>query len=598
MFSAILKLKLVIRNVLTGKEASFSDFPVYVGGKGAQFEVEQGDRALVEIKPSNKNISLISLGEPMIADSIECQEKHLQEDEHCTLVCGGHFLLISYTKKGPEVLKEWAHDSWRIVDQDSNVLCGPFKFSASGKFVPKALAEYPEALFHQTSCSSGLYLATVMELLNLPTYDPPANSTTPVVSPNTPQKPINPPPLIDSGEFTCPYCWLKFNLGDVKHIAAHKSLRGDNLLGEEHQIRFHATSFNDKGHALDAMGSPCPDVACPHCHWKLPPGFLHLKPKILSIVGAPASGKSYYLCVLVKRLTETLSKVFGIAFYSTDPTANRALTQMIEAIFNIREILVGPIAKTALEGDMYVSVWRISRWVKMPRPFIFTATPEKNTERATTIIFYDNAGEHFEPGRDSEESPGAQHIAAAEGIFFMFDPTYSLAWRKILEDSSSDPQIKDSRFDQQETLLAETNARVKTLKGVPLHEKISTPLAIIVGKCDVWQHLVGPENLKSAAVDGTLDIVKVKKISELVRSKLLDVTPAIVRTAEIISDNVMYFPVSSFGCSPELLGADPATGHPILSPDPKKISPILVEIPTLWVLSQMNSNLIPSTGER
>jgi hypothetical protein len=82
----------------------------------------------------------------------------------------------------------------------------------------------------------------------------------------------------------------------------------------------------------------------------------------------------------------------------------------------------------------------------------------------------------------------------------------------------------------------------------------------------------------------------------LVRAKLLEITPAIVANAESISDNVMYFPVSSFGCSPELLGTDPASGHPILSPDPHKIAPILVEIPTLWILSQMNRKLVPSKG--
>jgi hypothetical protein len=590
MLSSFFKPKLLIRNVLTGKSAAFSDFPVYVGGTGAHFEVEAGDRALFEIRHLKRKVVIEALGHEMIVSGVESQSVDLLEEEQCTVVCGGHFLLLAYTKKAPELEKKWAKNSWRIVDANSNVIAGPFALSSASKFVPKAYTEHPGAIFQNEHSTSGFYLGTVMELLGLPAYE----STTPpselIIYNETASAPSwteIPAPQIDTGEFTCSYCWLKFDRGDVKHIAAHKSLRGDYLLGDEHQIRFHDTSFNDKGHALDAMGSPCPDIACPHCHRKLPPGFLHLKPKILSIVGAPASGKSYYLCVLVKRLTETLSKFFGIAFYSTDPTAGV-----------LPPVGRDPIDKTALEGDMYVSVWRISRWVKMPRPFIFTATPEKNTERATTIIFYDNAGEHFEPGRDSEDSPGAQHIAAAEGIFFMFDPTYSLAWRKILKDSSSDPQIKDSRFDQQETILAETNARVKTLKGVPLHEKISTPLAIIVGKCDVWQHLVGPENLKTAAVNGTLDIDMVKRISELVRSKLLDVTPAIVRIAEIISDNVMYFPVSSFGCSPELRGTDPVTGHPILSPDPKKISPILIEIPTLWVLSQMNNNLIPSKGER
>jgi hypothetical protein len=106
--------------------------------------------------------------------------------------------------------------------------------------------------------------------------------------------------------------------------------------------------------------------------------------------------------------------------------------------------------------------------------------------------------------------------------------------------------------------------------------------------------LIGRENLKNAVTDGELDLTIVKEVSDLVRRKLLEVTPAIVANAESISENVMYFPVSAFGCSPEFLGTDPISGHPILSPDPNKIDPILVEIPTLWILSQMNHHLVPT----
>jgi hypothetical protein len=323
---------------------------------------------------------------------------------------------------------------------------------------------------------------------------------------------------------------------------------------------------------------------------------LDLKPKIFSIVGAPASGKSYYLSVLVKMLSKTLFKDFGIAFYDTDPAANRQLTQMTNRLFSGATAAEAQLSKTALEGDMYVEVSRLGRKVKMPRPFIFTGSPVNDADGATSVVFYDNAGEHFEPGRDSEESPGAQHIAAAEGIFFLFDPTYDLNFRRILSEKSSDSQFRDKRFDQQATLLAQMNSRVKSLMGLDFRNKISKPLAVIVGKCDVWQEMIGQENLKNSVNNGELDLNIVRGISDLVRAKLLEITPSIVANAESISNNVMYFPVSSFGCSPELLGSDPATGHPILSPDPNKIAPILIEIPTLWILSQMNGNLVPSKG--
>jgi hypothetical protein len=380
------------------------------------------------------------------------------------------------------------------------------------------------------------------------------------------------------------------------HVAAHKSLQGDNLLGEEHMMRFLASSFNDRGQALDALGSPCPEIACPHCHWKLPPGFLDLGPKIFSIVGAPSSGKSYYLSVLVKILERILYRDFGVAFYDADPTENRQLTQMKSRLFSGSTAAEAQLSKTALEGDMYVEVSRLGRKVRMPKPFVFTLHSSGAEARSASVVFYDNAGEHFEPGSNKEDSPGAQHIAAAEGIFFLFDPTYNLEFRRILKGSSTDPQIEDRRFDQQETLLAEMNSRVKGLLGIDYRDKIRTPLALLVGKCDVWQDLVGKEHFVNAVRGGVLDLGIVRRISDLLRSKLLEIVPAVVANAEAISENVMYFPVSSFGCSPELLGVDPATGHPILSPDPNKISPVLVEIPMLWVLSRMGGGMIPTKG--
>jgi hypothetical protein len=587
--------KLLIRNILAGKDTVISGFPAFVGGTGAHFEVEQSDRALLEITAEGKHLTVAALGEPMIAGGVLRQTSDIEENDQLMIAVGGHLLLLASTKHASEIQKKWKKDAWRIVDQEEIVLAGPFRLAASEKFVPKAYAEHGNAIFHHTGCTSGMYLGSVMEFFGfteLPESVPERLTESSGGAKNSGMAPVV--VATDKGEFTCPYCWMRFNRGDVMHVAVHKSLQGDNLLGEEKMLRFFASSFNDKGQALDAMGSPCADLACPHCHWKLPPGFLDLNPKILSIVGAPSSGKSYYLSVLVKMLEQKLYTSFGAAFYDADPAENASLTLMKNRLFSGATAAEAQLSKTALEGEMYVEVTRLGRRVRMPKPFVFTVSPENSADKATSIVFYDNAGEHFEPGANKEESPGAQHIAAAEGIFFLFDPTYNLEFRKILRDTSSDPQIQDRRFDQQNTLLAEMNSRVKGLMGIDFRHKIDKPLAMLVGKCDVWQDLIGRENLMDAVVDGRLDINIVRGISNLVRRKLLEITPSIVANAESISDNVMYFPVSSFGCSPELLGHDPASGHPILSPDPNKISPILVEIPILWMFTQMNGRLIPA----
>ena len=234
------------------------------------------------------------------------------------------------------------------------------------------------------------------------------------------------------GEFTCPVCWLRFDRGDVMHISVHGSLLGDPMLGDAALQRFHATRFNDRGQALDPMGIPAPDMACPHCRRKLPPGFLDLPHHIFSIIGAPSAGKSYYLSVLVKMLAASLYQNFGISFRDADPSENVLLNDMKTQLFSAATPQEAALAKTQLEGAMYERLPRFGRKVVLPRPFIFQLG--KHPDPGFSIVFYDNAGEHFEPTRNSSDSPGAQHIAAASGLFFLFDPlTHPVFRRKLGE---------------------------------------------------------------------------------------------------------------------------------------------------------------------
>ncbi len=92
-------------------------------------------------------------------------------------------------------------------------------------------------------------------------------------------EPVAPPPSLPAepqrdsaiatpnseGDLSCPVCWLRFDTGDVMHIAVHDSLRGDPLLGEDAQQRFLATRFNNAGQAIDAMGLPSLSVSGAKC---------------------------------------------------------------------------------------------------------------------------------------------------------------------------------------------------------------------------------------------------------------------------------------------------------------------------------------------
>lgn len=400
---------------------------------------------------------------------------------------------------------------------------------------------------------------------------------------------------MEYGEFTCPVCWFKFDRGDVMNLAVHASLRGDPVLGEEHMQRFLASRFNDRGQALDAMGLTAPEIACPHCRRKLPPNFLDQPHHIFSIVGAPSSGKSYYLSVLVKVMQDLAYRQFGVTFRDAAPSENAVLNDMRNHLFSAATPEEAYLAKTDLEGALYESLPRQGRQVRLPKPFVFRMSSREGTEDGFSIVFYDNAGEHFEPGRNSADSPGAQHIAVASGIFFLFDPLYNPEFRRKLQ-GHSDPQLAQRRNDQQDILLAESESRIKEILGLSSDERIATPFAVIVGKSDAWLELLGDEPLLPTVEAGPggarIRLDHVQANSRRVRELLLDVSPAIVANAEAISSEVMFFAASPLGHPP--VQFEDAQGHLRIGPDPARLAPQRVEDATLWVLSKLAPSMFPS----
>jgi hypothetical protein len=384
-------------------------------------------------------------------------------------------------------------------------------------------------------------------------------------------------------------CWLRFDRGDVMNVAVHASLRGDPLLGTSEMQRFYATRFNDRGQALDAMGISAPDLACPHCRRRLPQGFLDLPNFIFSIVGAPSSGKSYYLSVLVKVLQNSLFEHFGVIFRDADPSANALLNAMKNQLFSAATPAEAMLAKTELEGGMYEVLPRLGRKVALPRPFIFNLSVAGRPQSDSAIVFYDNAGEHFEPNSNSADSPGAQHIAAASGIFFLFDPLYNIEFRRRLA-GGEDPQLGLNRTDQQDVILAETEVRIKNILGLRARDRIRTPLAMMVGKLDAWGHLLGSEPLEPVLRTGALDAGAVRRNSARIRTLLMGIVPAIVANAEAISEDVCYFAISPLGSAPVQF-AD-ARGNRMIGPDPARVAPKHVDVPTLWMLSRVTPGLV------
>ena len=605
------KLSLGIVNCLTGEFKQGQSSP-FVIGSGVESDITLNDDSILDqhcviektkkgiqirsIQPEHPDGNIVLDGNPTTIAQLKARTEH-------SIQIGKSFLIVVTTMSPKkENIQMWGanikNGGWIINKSNKAAATRPLQINEVFDARDTMGLDPDSTPVFKGGSEVGFYLRQLMVL------EPPRESSIQQVDDEADHEPVadrvdneelESPSMTkyidsDSGEFTCPTCWLKFDRGDVMHVAVHDSLFGDPLLGEEQMKRFHATRFNDRGQALDDYGIPCTEIACPHCRRTLPPGFFDEPHKIFSIVGAPQSGKSYYLTVLIKLLQTTLFREFGVVFRDADPTGNAPINEMKSHLFSAQNSAQAFLTKTQLEGSMYERLPRYDRMVTLPKPFIYSLSGAESDDENCSVVFYDNAGEHFQPGQDSSNSPGAQHIASSDAIFFLFDPTINPDFRRSINDSD-DPQFKSQVSDQQDIILAETEVRIKKLLGLGRREKVQTPLAIIIGKCDSWINKIGSDNLKNPIVDGTLDMGAVESNSKLVRGLMEEHCPYVVANAERISSEVCYFAASAFGHTPVTFEDD--KGVTRIGPDPQKINPMYVEIPTLWALSRVQPGLVP-----
>jgi hypothetical protein len=605
------KLSLGVVNCLSGEYKQGQSSP-FVIGSGAESDMVLNDDSILDqhcvIEKTKKGIQLRSIqpehpdggvvldGNPTTLVQLKARTEH-------SIQVGKSFLIIVTTMSPKkENIQMWGSNikngGWIINKSNKAAATRPLQINEVFDARDSMGLDPDSTPVFKGSSEVGFYLRQLMVLepeREAPSTEDEIESDKEPVADRVVDEEMENPSMTryidsDNGEFTCPICWLKFDRGDVMHVAVHDSLFGDPLLGEEQMKRFHATRFNDRGQALDECGIPCTEIACPHCRRTLAPGFFDEPHKIFSIVGAPQSGKSYYLTVLIKLLQTTLFRDFGVVFRDADPTGNAPINEMKAHLFSAQNPAQAFLTKTQLEGAMYERLPRYDRMVTLPKPFIYSLSGAESDDENCSIVFYDNAGEHFQPGQDSTNSPGAQHIASSDAIFFLFDPTINPDFRRSISDSE-DPQFKSQVSDQQDIILAETEVRIKKLLGLDRREKVQTPLAIIIGKCDSWIDKIGSENLKNPIIDGTLDVGAVEANSQLVRNLMEEHCPYVIANAERISSDVCYFAASAFGHTPVTFEDDKGVSR--IGPDPQKINPMYVEIPTLWALSRVRPGLVP-----
>ena len=425
--------------------------------------------------------------------------------------------------------------------------------------------------------------------------------------------PSRPPGLLP--RITCPHCWEQFAPEKLLWVAEHTDLLGDHRLGPEQPQRFLPTRFTVNGEAIDVKGFPCHQLACPNCHLSIPRSLLELEPLFLSNFGAPASGKSYFLAALTWELRKTLPLVFRTSFADADPVLNQQLNEYEESVFSGTAIdklvpLANLIRKTEEQGDLYDTVAFGNQTVSYPRPFLFTLQPQSDhrnaasaTKLARTICLYDNAGESFQPGKDSAAAPVTRHMAQSRVLFFVFDPTQDARFQRLIgqQAETSAPSVRTMR---QEPILQEAIARIRRFAGLKQSDKHKRPLVVILTKFDRWWNLLGGDpspdpwqKVRSQSKPGTtyqaFDSNVVEHQSQLARTVLLKTSPEIVTAAENFAEDVTYVPVTAVGWN---VAIDSKTGQPAIKPS--EAAPYWATVPFLYGLSRTIPGLIPTISKR
>ena len=401
-------------------------------------------------------------------------------------------------------------------------------------------------------------------------------------------------------QVTCPTCWHEFSPEDVHWVAVHDDLVDDRF-NDGRQLHFLPSRFSVKGQAYDERGRECNEMACPRCGNVFIPHLLQMEPLFLSILGAPGSGKSFFLAAMIRELQKTLGSKLNIRFQNSNPLGNRLITEYGTSLFDHSddENARVKLQKTDIQGDLwYYQTVIDGQDIMLPKSYLYAVQPGRNhpqfehqDEISRVLCLYDNAGEHFLPGATTGTAPVIDHLAKSESLLFVYDPLQESEFRRRCKGHSDDPQIQHAPFKYpQADVLAAAAAHVKRLKKLSATQLYDKPLIVVVQKFDAWEPLVGDTlNLLDKAWrvapngQALLDTDLIKTVSARVEKLLLAIAPAIVNEAQAFCKEVVFIPVTATGRAPMLEGAD-TDGRPNLMFRPGSLKPRWCELPVLYAL--------------
>jgi GTPase Era involved in 16S rRNA processing len=271
--------------------------------------------------------------------------------------------------------------------------------------------------------------------------------------------------------------------------------------------------------------------------------------EIISIVGAPNSGKTVYFFNLMRQLQKKASSL-GISVTvqdeGPDPTKKTSVIYkgMVKKMYEDDEL---PPKTPVIEGER-------------PIPLIFKVSNEKAGKKggkSIYIVFYDTPGEAFQDREQMDRM--ADHVSNSAGILLFIDPYNIKKLTGTLQSASEEQIVTGSELENENVLNS-------LLQKVKRKESEDKPFAIVFSKIDAVLDGLSAERAGGLAtildLDRNSSFLKTKKFN---LSEIDQISNALEEMSEewdveyiksqvnekYKEENIRMFAVSSLGSQPK-----------------------------------------------
>lgn len=298
--------------------------------------------------------------------------------------------------------------------------------------------------------------------------------------------------------FICPYCFDKINMADIEFRCSYNRCKNTfedmpmtiYLDGNPQMPYTGKKTFRPKVPVRKIpMSAKCPEchkdtnkIICPSCHNELPESTLTGKDRIISIVGARASGKSHFVGVLIEELGR-VAYDFGGSIEGFADSYKRWEDNFYNSLYKDGvKLELTQSSTTNVDNGVYM-------------PYIFKLKLKKKKRFGTenecfTFVFFDTAGEDL----DSEDVMNTvnKYICKSSGIIFLLDPMQISMVSKQLDNEFAKRAagIELNSATRPDDIITRVSKLIRNDKGLRETDSIDIPVAAVFSKFDAIESLV------------------------------------------------------------------------------------------------------------